>query len=195
MMNEIPQEVIVVEGRDDSQRLIQTYGPQIKTIETNGSALSRQTLQQIVRAAETSGIIVFTDPDYQGERIRRLIQEAVPEARHAYLSQDQARAQRPGCSLGIEHAQAADIRSALAKVMTPQLANDLDRIPMSELMRLKLVGHSQARRNRQRVAQHFNLGHLNGKQLQKRLAQYNIQLSELERFMKEATDDQATTNC
>lgn len=66
MMNEIPQEVIVVEGRDDSQRLIQTYGPQIKTIETNGSALSRQTLQQIVRAAETSGIIVFTDPDYQG---------------------------------------------------------------------------------------------------------------------------------
>lgn len=192
-MIDVPKEVIVVEGRDDSQRLFQTYGPHIKTIETNGSALSRQILKQIVRAAEQEGIIVFTDPDYQGERIRRLIQEAVPQAKHAYLSQDQARSHRPGISLGIEHADPKDIRKALAKVMTPLANAELQRIPMSELMRLNLVGHPRARYYREQVGKHFNLGHINGKQLQKKLAQYNIQLADLEKFMKEVDNDQAIT--
>jgi len=33
----MPQEIIVVEGRDDTKRLIETFGPTVKTIETGGS--------------------------------------------------------------------------------------------------------------------------------------------------------------
>jgi len=37
MSQAMPQEIIVVEGRDDTKRLIETFGPTIKTIETGGS--------------------------------------------------------------------------------------------------------------------------------------------------------------
>ena len=73
MSQAMPQEVIVVEGRDDTKRLIETFGPTVKTIETGGSALETPVLAQIVEAAKTHGIIVLTDPDYQGERLRRLV--------------------------------------------------------------------------------------------------------------------------
>ena len=67
----IPKEVIIVEGRDDTTRLIETFGPDIKVIETGGSALNRATQARIKQAAEQFGIIIFTDPDYQGLRLRR----------------------------------------------------------------------------------------------------------------------------
>ena len=76
----IPQEVFVVEGRNDTRHLQEVFGPSIKTIETNGSAISSATLQRIAEAAKIQGVIVLTDPDYQGERIRRRIQEQVPDA-------------------------------------------------------------------------------------------------------------------
>ena len=86
MSQAMPQEVIVVEGRDDTKRLIETFGPTIKTIETGGSALEAPVLAQIVEAAKTHGIIVLTDPDYQGERLRRLVTQAVPSAKQAHIS-------------------------------------------------------------------------------------------------------------
>lgn len=189
MQEGLPQEVIVVEGRDDSQRLIQVFGPQIKTIETNGSALSRQVLDRIKRAGQDYGIIIFTDPDYQGDRIRRLVAQAVPQAKHAYLDQAQAQAKQAGRSLGVEHASPRAIRQALASVMTPSQVSDLDLIPTATLMDLHLIGHPQSSFHRDRLAKHFNLGHVNGKQLQKRLAQYQISLEDIYNYMKEFNDE------
>ena len=87
MSQAVPQEIIVVEGRDDTKRLIETFGPTVKTIETGGSALEAPVLAQIVEAARTHGIIVLTDPDYQGERLRRLVTQAVPSAKQTTFIQ------------------------------------------------------------------------------------------------------------
>lgn len=175
----VPQEVIVVEGRDDTKRLIETYGNQIKTIETNGSALTQETLAQIKAVAETFGIIVLTDPDYQGERLRRLITEAVPEAKHAFLAQAEADSGRVGRSLGIEHASPDVIRRALQSVATPVSTKQVNVIATADLMALRLIGHKEAAQRRQLIAQAFPIGHVNGKQLQKRLATYGITLEQL----------------
>ena len=69
--------VIVVEGRDDTRRLREIY-PDIETIETNGSAIDEETIALIQKALQTREVIVFTDPDYPGTRIRNIIQEHVP---------------------------------------------------------------------------------------------------------------------
>ena len=61
-------QVLVVEGKDDTQRLRQYY--QVDTIETNGSALSPETLEAIRQAQALRGVIVFTDPDISGQLIR-----------------------------------------------------------------------------------------------------------------------------
>lgn len=181
----VPQEVIIVEGRDDSHRLIETFGPTIKTIETNGSALNHVVLQRIEAAAEQFGVIVLTDPDFQGVRLRRIITEKIPTAKQAYLSPDETRSKREGRSLGIEHATPEAIIQALQQVSTPQLEAATETIPLARLVELRLIGHPSAKKKRKRVANHFRLGHLNGKQLQKQLALYQIDLVSLEQFLEQ----------
>lgn len=182
-MTGVPEEVIIVEGRDDTKRLIETYGPTVKTIETNGSAVSRKVQDQIVAAAKTYGVIVLTDPDYQGDRIRRIVTDLVPQAKQAYLRADQASSGKIGKSLGVEHASPEVIRLAIASHMTPQ--QELGpQIPMADLVRLGLMGHPQASQRRDRVSQAFHLGKLNGKQLQKKLQLYHIGLDQLERLLE-----------
>ena len=76
-MNMRINEFIVVEGRDDTERV--KTAVECDTIETNGSAINRETLAVIQNAQETRGVIVLTDPDFPGDRIRNIITEHVPE--------------------------------------------------------------------------------------------------------------------
>ena len=64
--------VVVVEGKDDTIRLKQFF-PGIETIETNGSDVPDTVLTELQELAHKREIIVLTDPDLNGERIRRLV--------------------------------------------------------------------------------------------------------------------------
>ena len=95
------REVIVVEGKDDTKRI--NMAVNADTLETRGSAISDETLEQIEELQEKRGVIVFTDPDFSGEKIRKIIQEAVPGVKHAFLNRRDAVPDHKG-SLGVEHA-------------------------------------------------------------------------------------------
>lgn len=60
------KEVIVVEGKDDTKRIQRAVDAD--TIETRGSAIPEETLMLIKKLAKTRGVIVFTDPDFSGEK-------------------------------------------------------------------------------------------------------------------------------
>src|SRR5690625_4138857 len=87
------KEIIVVEGRDDSAKIGQAVDAD--TIETNGSAITKEILEQIRHAKAKRGVIIFTDPDYPGKRIRHIIDQAVPGCKHAFLTREKARATYP----------------------------------------------------------------------------------------------------
>ncbi len=106
------QEIVVVEGKDDTRRLQEVVD--VDTIETIGSAINDEILMQIEHAQETRGVIIFTDPDFSGEKIRKTIMEVVPQAKHAFLPRQQARPKKQG-SLGVEHASDEAILEALKK--------------------------------------------------------------------------------
>ena len=55
-------EIVVVEGKTDSQLLKELYD--VDTIETHGLGLDDKTLELIKEASNTRGVIVLTDPDY-----------------------------------------------------------------------------------------------------------------------------------
>ncbi len=63
------QEVLVVEGKDDTANLKRFY--EVDTYETRGSAISDDDLERIEKLHDLRGVIIFTDPDYNGERIRK----------------------------------------------------------------------------------------------------------------------------
>lgn len=165
------KEVIVVEGRDDTRRLKEIF-PEVETLETNGSAISKEVLTQIARLQAERGIIVFTDPDYPGEKIRKTITEAVPACKHAYIEKKDAVAKNKK-GLGVEHATTETIKQALANVMTPT-ENEVEPIELNLLMGYGLIGHAQSASLRKQLAAKLGIGYVNGKQLQKRLHMFGI---------------------
>ena len=73
----------VVEGKDDTANLKRYY--EVDTYETRGSAINQDDLERIATLQELRGVIVFTDPDYNGERIRKIIMQEIPQAKHAFF--------------------------------------------------------------------------------------------------------------
>ena len=164
-------EIIVVEGKDDTVAIKRAVDAD--TIETNGSAITAETLQRIAHAQQKRGIIVFTDPDYPGRRIRAIIEEYVPTAKHAFLSKEKTIAKN-GKGLGIEHAKDEDIREALAAVHTLWNNEQPAEITMEDLILAQLVAHPQARQRRTELGNRLQIGYTNGKQLAKRLHMFGI---------------------
>lgn len=166
------KEIIVVEGKDDTTAIKRAV--QADTIETNGSAITEETLKRIQHAQEKRGVIVFTDPDYPGRRIRAIIEERVKGVKHAFLPKAKTIAKN-GKGLGIEHAADDDIREALQHVytLTHEGLNE-EVITLEDLMTARLIGHPQSKQRRDRLGEILNIGATNGKQLHKRLKMFQI---------------------
>ena len=167
------KEVIVVEGRDDTRRLKEVFGD-IATFETGGSALDREKLTQIKALQEHCGVIVLTDPDFPGQKIRNEIIAAVPYAKQAYLNQADARP-KSGRGIGVEHASEAALKAALEGVMTPvPVERAGGQVRQTFLMRLDLIGQADSKQKRELLANKLGIGYVNGKQLRNRLNLFGI---------------------
>lgn len=170
------REIIVVEGKSDTVAIKRATGAD--TIETNGSAIDENTLQRIQHAQDTRGVIVFTDPDYPGRRIRAIIEEQIEGVKHAFLKKELAIAKNRK-KVGIEHADDEDLRNALRAVHTVD-ALPIVEIPLSMLMAARLIGHPESKKRRKQLSELLNIGPVNGKGLKKRLEMFRIELERLE---------------
>lgn len=177
------EEIIVVEGKSDTKRVQQVV--EADTIETNGSALSEETLLKIEHAEKVRGVIVFTDPDFSGEKIRKQITEVVPTAKHAFISRKKGEPQKKGNSLGVEHASDETIIEALRNVSTPTTDSFDSEIKNEDLIRFGLIAGPHAKGRRESLGEKLNIGYTNGKQLKKRLKMFHIEKEIFTKAMKE----------
>ncbi|OEH92622.1 ribonuclease M5 [Bacillus solimangrovi] len=180
------KEIIVVEGKDDTVKI--KHAVDADTIETNGSAINKATLEQIRLAQETRGVIVLTDPDYPGERIRRIISENVPGCKHAFLQKGQAIAKK-GRGLGVEHASVADIRAAL-EGLREEMSEPVEQIKWQDLVQAGLIGGTQAKSRRERLGVLLKIGYTNGKQLHKRLKMFQITKQQYEQALQQVLQEE-----
>ncbi|MBW5449057.1 ribonuclease M5 [Cohnella sp. CFH 77786] len=170
------REIIVVEGKDDTAAVRRAVGAD--TIETGGSAIGEDVLKRIELAHERRGVIIFTDPDSPGERIRKIVAERVPGAKHAFLTRDEARS-RTG--MGVEHASDEAIRRALEAVRSPgdeSGSGTAPEIEWSDLLAAGLIVHPDASRRRERMGELMGIGYANGKQFHKRCVMFRISKAE-----------------
>ncbi|KXT77697.1 ribonuclease M5 [Streptococcus sp. DD13] len=176
-------EVLVVEGKDDTANLRRYY--EVDTYETRGSALNEDDLERIQALHELRGVIVFTDPDYNGERIRKRIMQAIPTAKHAFLNRGEAapKSKNKGRSLGVEHASQADLEKALTGLLGTYDDENAFDVTRSDLMRLGLLMGKDSRKRREFLGEALRIGYTNGKQLLKRLELFGLTLAEVEEAM------------
>lgn len=164
------KEIIVVEGKDDTTAIKRAVDAD--TIETNGSAVNGETIEKIKLAQEIRGVIILTDPDYPGTRIRQIITEHVPNCKHAFIPKEAA-LHKYGRGVGVEHATPETIRHALkdAHMMTEEAPEEINQ---EDLIVAGLIGGEGSRERRERLGKILKIGYTNGKQLQKRLTMFQI---------------------
>ena len=164
------KEIIVVEGKDDISKVKSAFDCDV--IATNGTHFSKNLLKKLKEANEKCGIIVFTDPDYAGEKIRKNINRVVPNCKNAFLSRSLA---LKGDNVGVENAKVEDIIEAIenAKVTVLERKDEID------LTTLGISGMGNSKELREKLCDYFKIGYCNSKQFVKRLNSFGITESEL----------------
>lgn len=172
------KEVIVVEGRDDTAAIKRAVNAD--TIETGGSAIHTWTIEKIRLAQQKRGVIIFTDPDYQGERIRKIISKAVPGCKHAFITQEDGT--KKG-DIGVENAAPEVILRALADVRT-EMADSRGEITAEDLVAHGLTSGGASKARRIALGEKLGIGYANAKQMLQRLNAFQIKRDEFEAAMK-----------
>ncbi|MCL1804586.1 MAG: ribonuclease M5 [Clostridiales bacterium] len=178
------REVVVVEGKDDVAAVKRACKAQ--TLVTSGLGISREMLDEIRMAKERCGVIVLTDPDAPGAKIRHIIEGAVPGCKHAYLYRDRRDRSR---GVGVEYASPAEILAALQAAKATLVAKRQELFTQADMLELGLSGGLGARAKRDRLARRLGLGQTNGKQFLRRLNAYGISRQEVFTAIREMTGD------
>ena len=170
--------VIVVEGKNDIlavKRAVDAF-----VISTSGSGLSKDLMRMLKKVHSEKGIIILTDPDGPGERIRSLIAEQIPSAEHAFIKRNDARLNG---DIGIENASIEIIKKALENyISTGDKVVDLT---FKDLIDNQLNGFSNSRELRAKLCDKLDITYANAKTLYKRLIMLNIDGNKLKKIMEE----------
>ena len=175
------KEIIVVEGRDDTTAIKRAVDAD--TIETNGSAINQETLDKIKLAQKIRGVIVLTDPDYPGQKIRHTIEKHIPDCKHAFIPKELA-IHKHGKGVGVEHASIEAIREALKDAHHMQEAIK-EEITKEDLTDAGIIGGAESKERREQIGKLLKIGYTNGKQLYKRLLMFHITKEEFAQAIKE----------
>lgn len=165
------KETIVVEGRDDLINLKRFISSDI--IVTRGFGLSKDTIKKIEYAYNKNGIIIFTDPDSAGERIRKKLTKLFPKAKHAFISKLDATING---DVGVENALKETIIHALNKVRT--LRKCSFEFSIKDLYYYRICGSNDSSRRRDRLGAILGIGYANAQSFLTKLNNYNISREE-----------------
>jgi len=172
------KELIVVEGKTDLIFLKSFLEADI--VITNGSEISQNTLDFIKEANKKQGVIILTDPDYPGLRIRNIISEYIGDCKHAYIEKNKA---IKGKKVGIAETKKEDIIKALKNVVTYKKENS-NNIREVDLYELGLFGKNDSKSKREKVCEYYHLGWCNAKTFLKRINMFGLTIDEIKEVIK-----------
>lgn len=171
-------DIIVVEGAHDVSKVKSVY-PDANCIITNGREIAKETIDLIKELSKTNNIIIFTDPDSPGEKIRSIITEAVPNAKQAFLRKKDCISSNKK-KVGIEHASKELIKEALSNVYSN---SNVITITNQDLYSLGLNGSNDSAILRDKISDILNIGRPNCKTFLKRLNLLGLTKTDVEELL------------
>lgn len=167
-------EVIVVEGKSDIDRV--RMAVDADCIATEGYTLRPAVVAAISAAYQKRGLIILTDPDGPGERIRKRLSALFPEAKHAFVPKEEARTET---DVGIEDASPEAIRRALSKAHAA-VKEETEIFTVSDMLHAGLIGDAEAAKKRDALGAALGIGYGNARTFLKRLNRFGITREEWE---------------
>ena len=177
------KEVIVVEGKMDIMAVSRAV--EADFIITDGFHLRPKTLEAIEAAYKKRGIIILTDPDPAGERIRRYLAKRFKNAKHAFIPIEEATADG---DIGVEQASPEAILAALSKVRTSSIEPS-NIFSSADMVKNDLTGSVCASERRATLGKILGLGVSNAKTFLKRLNNYSVTREEFEEALKKMEEN------
>lgn len=166
------KEVIVVEGRDDITAVKQAVDAEV--IAVGGFGINAKVIDRIRDAQRRKGVIVLTDPDFAGEKIRSIISKRVKGIKHAYIAQEDG---IKGDDIGVENATPEVIIEALNRAKVSE--EIIEEIYKSEdMFYFKLTGDINSKSRRLMLGKELGIGYGNANQMLTRLNKYSISKEE-----------------
>ncbi len=157
------KETIVVEGKYDKIRLSQLFDANI--IQTDGFMFfnNKEMIGLLSRLADETGLIILTDSDSAGFKIRNYIKNCLAgkNVKHAFipsLEGKEKRKDKPGKEglLGVEGMRDSALISALEQAECSEI-NKKEKITKFDFMMLGLSGGSESKEKRQALMKKLNL--------------------------------------
>ncbi len=166
------KEVIVVEGKDDVAAVKKAVNAEM--IAVGGFGINGKVIARIKEAQKRKGVIVLTDPDFAGEKIRKIIAKRVPGIKHAYIAQEDG---IKGDDIGVENATPEVIIEALnrAKITVEEAVETFD---SNDMFYFKLTGYIDSKARRIELGKKLGIGYGNANQMLSRLNNYGISKEE-----------------
>jgi len=171
------KETIVVEGKDDQSAVLAAVNANI--ICTHGYGISENTFELIKTAYENNGIIIFTDPDHAGRAIRSKLSSLYPNAKHAYLTRDEAFKEG---DIGIENAKPEVIQKAL-RAANATKNEKMHNISLDDMFELGLAGAENSAELRNELGKKLGIGYGNVKSFLKRLNSLDLSIEEISKML------------
>lgn len=175
MKNKI-REIIVVEGKTDIDFLSTFLDADFYQV--HGSAISNDDINFLYKASKERGIVVLTDPDFPGERIRNIIRVKIPNSKHGFVNKELSIKNN---KVGVAESTRDEVIRALNNLIT--YCNKQESIKYCDLFELQLVGNYNSNQKRENLCKLLNIGYSNPKQLLLKLNSLNITKDEIVRLL------------
>jgi ribonuclease M5 len=177
------KEIIVVEGKADISAVKRAVEAQV--ISTNGLGINQKIINIIKKASKNRGIIILTDPDYPGKKIRNILASEIENCKHAFIPRDKAN--KDG-DIGVENASAQAIIEAL-KNAKAEVAENRQEFTNKDMLYYELAGNDNAAKRRGLIGDELGIGYCSAKQFLKRLNSFGIIREELEEAILKISED------
>jgi len=173
------KEVIVVEGRDDVDAVKKAIDAEI--ISVGGFGINAKVISRIQEAQKRKGVIVLTDPDFAGEKIRRIISKRVKGIKHAYIAKEDG---LKNGDIGVENACPEVILKALEMAKITQVEKQ-EFFTIQDMFYFKLTGDDTSKIRRRMLGKILGIGYGNATQMISRLNNYGITKEEFASAIEE----------
>ncbi len=155
--------ILVVEGKSDVAYLSSFIDAEF--VITNGSDIPADTILYLKEASKNRKIIVLTDPDSPGKRIRDVLDSQIENLNHCFIRKEKAIKKH---KVGVAECDMDEIFNALDNQFVNKKDNK-EYISMDDMYDLSLVGSIDSKERREKLSNKLSLGHNNGKSLYKKL--------------------------
>ena len=162
------KEVIVVEGKDDVAAVKKAVDAEM--IAVGGFGINARVIARIKEAQKRKGVIVLTDPDFAGEKIRKIIAKRVSGIKHAYIAQEDG---IKDDDIGVENATPEVIIEALKRAKATIEVKEAI-FDSQDMFFFRLNGDSNSKERRIKLGNKLGIGYGNANQMLSRLNNYGI---------------------